>query len=770
MTINPYYLSFSRNITSALAGNQVDMSTCMSHAVCLFQELNEKTKGLKRALGLIQEVAPDTKSVLNDKDIFYIADNPVVFTEPAPAAPQDIPQLSELTTKILSDPNLAAAHLFIEGLEKNFQDWLKTEEEGGMTNPTEAEKNVVNEYQTKLSTIKQLFGLNKREVAVADDKYTQLYALPQQFVDAINKIPKKEAPPKTKVVHFWQNMMVIYNAMISLAYPVADNINVALAETSMNIDAANRLIGLIRQFTSTLKDLLNPIWGTTSDNLTITGGQHNALQGGMVQSYLMLGGLYRLMMQNYPNDPQDPNKLPQSLKDALDKFLDTMDVFTMGYANITGNGNVTLPEFLSLQYAFLTCVAEAGTNSSASGVESYKTALNREKAYWSQRKYSNFDVTAASAALSEFANNPVGTSSNIAIFLNSNGGNSTSQFNPLFFYQCIDLMTSQSQHVDTRQSFQAVLKGQEASIAAIQKQISAWEAAAADFHAKKDSMDPAKLNYFASMNKDKETFVTTSPLQVTYTSLMLDKYLPNQEHVLKTLGVQMTFSNKAAKYMNQIIKHISSFQSADVYYSLGIYLRQMNLQALTDPVSKAESVLSKETKRCQTDLTRCIKAKQEIETILNEIKTDKELTDSQRRELLLTITTYQSQFDDLIRNLGNLRSLLVGMTLTPVEKPDEVDEAFTITVNGKPSNEWVRQLSSFENFVIEGGKNGVVPGGEQQILNSLEATQQDYTTFNQNQQLALQLESASIQQEWTLVSAAMALLNQIFAKLTRRIR
>ena len=108
--------------------------------------------------------------------------------------------------------------------------------------------------------------------------------------------------------------------------------------------------------------------------------------------------------------------------------------------------------------------------------------------------------------------------------------------------------------------------------------------------------------------------------------------------------------------------------------------------------------------------------------------------------------------------------------ISGVKKPDEVDEAFTAKIGTKEFDTWIQQLTTFESAVIEGGRNGVMPGGEQQVLQSLESKQQDYTSFNQNQQLALQMESAAIQQEWTMVAAALALMNQIFAKLIRRFK
>ncbi|AFS23178.1 hypothetical protein B600_1041 [Chlamydia psittaci VS225] len=348
--------------------------------------------------------------------------------------------------------------------------------------------------------------------------------------------------------------------------------------------------------------------------------------------------------------------------------------------------------------------------------------------------------------------------------------NSTTNLNPEFFLNSIELMTKSTTSVMTRSDYQRVVDAMNAGIKQIQVQINQWTQESTKLMAQKASMDPTQLNYFKSMSEGKDIFVKTAPIQMVYSSLLLDKYLPNQQQVLETLGVQMTFSNKAAKYMNQIIHHVTNFQTADVYYSLAIYLRQMNLQALTDAKGKAESVLSKEKIRCQSDIARCQRAKGELTQILESINGDRELTASQAQELRQTISGYQFQFDALIRNLGNLSIFLNNMQFQPVDNPNDIDKAFKILVNSKESEDWPRFLASFESFVIEGGENGVVPGGEQQILQSLEAAQLNFTTFNQNQQLALQLESSAIQQEWTMVSAALALMNQIFAKLTRRLK
>ncbi|AZU11004.1 CT620/CT621 family type III secretion system effector [Chlamydia psittaci] len=747
MTIQPSYITFNRNVTAALLGDQVDMTTPFSSAVFLFQELDQKARGLKHALGLLQETesqfpVPEMSSGFVE-DIAF--DN---FSDGKIALPK-VASDSTTVEGILQNPNLAAAKVYIEGLEKNFEDWVKPVDEGGLFDSTEAEKAIVREYQVKLSTLKQAFTTGNP----TEEQYNSLYALSKEFVAAIEKLEGKEAPPKSKVIHFWQNMMVIYNAMVSLAYPVSEELNVKLAICSLNIDEANQVIELMRQFSSSLKDLLNPVWDVSSTASDLSGSGYNAMQGGMTRSYIILGGVYRMLMDKYAGSVTNP--MPEGVKDGLATFIKSMK-------NLKINEQVQLVNFLSLQYSYLACASQYGIQST-SQEQNYKDALTKEKNYWQERSVPDFDV--GGLPMSTFVTNLQTDYQGVKLF-----NNSTTNLNPEFFLNSIELMTKSTTSVMTRSDYQRVVDAMNAGIKQIQVQINQWTQESTKLMAQKASMDPTQLNYFKSMSEGKDIFVKTAPIQMVYSSLLLDKYLPNQQQVLETLGVQMTFSNKAAKYMNQIIHHVTNFQTADVYYSLAIYLRQMNLQALTDAKGKAESVLSKEKIRCQSDIARCQRAKGELTQILESINGDRELTASQVQELRQTISGYQFQFDALIRNLGNLSIFLNNMQFQPVDNPNDIDKAFKILVNSKESEDWPRFLASFESFVIEGGENGVVPGGEQQILQSLEAAQLNFTTFNQNQQLALQLESSAIQQEWTMVSAALALMNQIFAKLTRRLK
>lgn len=750
MTIQPAYITFNRNITAALLGNQVDATMELSQAAILFQQLDLKAKGLKRSLGLLKEVQPQSLPSVPYSEI------PCNVLEPSPSSLISLPN-QDLTDDeqkaILDNPNLASAQCYISGLEESFADWLTPVDQGGIADPSEAETELVREFQVKLSTLKQLFVAGSQPT---EENYKALYTLPREFVAAVEELQKTNSSLKNKVINFWNNLMLVYNSMVSLTYPVVDDLATQMADLALNVETANRVISIIRQFAYSIKDFFTPLWNLDS-SVRNTADTYTALEAGMSKTYILLGDLYRQLMEGYATGSED--MLPQEIKDGINTFLKSLKDISLSNVN---SQKCYLNNLLSLLFAYAVATEIAAEKSQINQNE-VTTALNQEKAYWDQRCIADFDITTAFTAL---VSNPF-TYFQVNLFDSSTNTN-ISGANPLFFKEAIEIVTTYGD-IMSRDDYSKVLKGMEDSVQEIQNKINEWTAQSAELTKQKQSLDPSQLNYFDTMNADKKTFVESSPLQTIYKSLMLDKYLPNQQRILETLGDQMIFSNKAARYMNRLINVITAFQTSDVYYSMTIYLRQMNLQDLPDAIGKARDAFQKEGKRCATDRKRCQNAIEEIGKILEELKTDTEITTAQKRELRLKLKDYRAQLEMLLRNLDNLDCFLKHVNLDPEPNLDDVDTAFVVKISNTEVPGYDRILSILESFVIEGGENAVVSGGARQILQSMESTQQNYTTFNQNQQLALQLESAAIQQEWTMVSAALALLNQIFAKLIRRI-
>lgn len=767
MSIQPTSISFSKNITAALIGEQIDATAVyMPQAVFFFQQLDEKSKVLKKALGLLEEI--DLEKV-----------NTVLEPTPETAFSGTIGKISadgiEISsslsyTKILEDPDKAAAQVFGEGLADSFDDWLMLSENGGIRDPLPEEQEIVTKYQTELNTLRNKL----KQSALTNEEYAKLYAIPQNFVQEIEDLKDDNdvrIVPHSKVTNFWQNIMITYQSVTSLAEPVSDAMNTAKADYSLYIERASEAASLIREITNTIKDVFNPVWDLRSqgDVFKLKEAEFNALEGNMIQSLLSFAGLFRQLMSRTSTVDEIGEPYPKNGQNQ-DIIHEAIDAYVNSLAGLKVNSQVDLNGLLSLVYAYyaatLGFVKKDVFDSVLVVLGDYTTFLNKEMQYWTPRETANFKIS--DQALKTFKDKPSGSYQGVYLFYAN--GLETNLFNPTYFFDVVSLMTTNPTQTMTREDYNKVIIASEASIQKINQAIAAWEEAIVKCDEQRAKLTPSRLKYFDAMVLAKKTFVETSPIQMVYASLMLDKYLPNQQYTLETLGSQMTFSNKAARYLNEIIAHVVGFQTADIYYSLGMYLRQMNQQAFPEVVSRAQDTLRKEISRSRADLLHCKKAIEEINKLANAVKADTELTESQQRELLETLAKYAFEFDNLYHNLSNVYVMVSKIQIAGVSNLDEVDQAFTSKIGTKEFDTWIQQLTTFESAVIEGGRNGIMPGGEQQVLQSLESQQQDYISFNQNQQLALQMESAAIQQEWTMVAAALALMNQIFAKLIRRFK
>ncbi|WP_100934275.1 CT620/CT621 family type III secretion system effector [Candidatus Chlamydia corallus] len=760
MTLQPSYINFTRNVTTTLTGGKIDTSAVeLTCSALFFQELQDKARALKHALGLVQELNAETFTLSQIETPISYPLPEGSFSEGVSTAFVDrtMPIYTPDEVKaILQNPNLATSKIFVDDLEKVFENYLKS-----VTNvdPSDPERTIITKYQSLLRDLKPKFVTGGTPT---DSDYAALYALPADFVKEIEALKAPDAPPKNKIHAFWQDIMTIYNNMQVLSYPVADYLNVQVADLVLNITAAQKIQQYLRNFYSILKDILNPGWTDPNLGSYPSGAEYNARDAGVIQSLLNLSGNYRMLTENML--PNTDTSLPQEIINQIINFQNSLGAQVISQSS---SGNIRLDTLLGIAYVYQCCANLFGTNygSKVLSKQDYINTLNQEKSYWTARGH-GFDVT--SGGVFEGFVNDVNSNTgykNIKIFQNGQ----VNQINPTFLSATVALLRNPYSLIG-RDAYQGIEDAANRTITALEGLISGWNTQITTFQMQKNAVDPSQLKYFETMKTNKKTFVDTAPLQMVYASLMLDKYLPTQQNVITSLGVQMTYSNKAAKYLNELIKEITAFQTADIYYSLSIYLKQMNLQAIADPIGKAIGALSKEKERATADVARCKKVKAAIDEMLVKIKADADLSKSQIRELVDTLTTFKSQSDDLIRNLSCLLCYLSGITLEAVSNPDDTYEAFTTKAFNEPFANWKRQLATFESFVIQGGQNGITPGGEQQLLQAMESSQQDFSTFNQNQQLALQLESSAMQQEWTLVSAALALLNQLVSKIARRIK
>lgn len=116
--------------------------------------------------------------------------------------------------------------------------------------------------------------------------------------------------------------------------------------------------------------------------------------------------------------------------------------------------------------------------------------------------------------------------------------------------------------------------------------------------------------------------------------------------------------------------------------------------------------------------------------------------------------------------LNMLNALLANLTISPQMTNNQVKEnVFQIT----GPKDWISTLASLEGFIANGFPDLSVTGGLGPLFTQIQSDQQNYTTQSQTQQLNLQNQMSNVQQEWTLVSTSMQVLNKILSHLAGEI-
>lgn len=258
---------------------------------------------------------------------------------------------------------------------------------------------------------------------------------------------------------------------------------------------------------------------------------------------------------------------------------------------------------------------------------------------------------------------------------------------------------------------------------------------------------------------------------------ILNHYMPGQEAYLRELAMLLFIDNMGAEAGNALLNAVTDFGEAADNYDFSNWLHSSNGD-FSGSVSKAKAQLSREKNQVSTDLN---KANNAVNTAASEIKKidaelkNKNLTASQRQTLINqrnSLKNFIYNLEVAIRQLVNLRSILNSIHIHgPKGKGHTSSKYFSIT---GPKG-WQTTLSNDEDYVINGDpknakKHPPEPvGGLVNIQSDIQAFQQKYSDQSQNQQMILQMRMTEIQQEWTVVSTALQLLNQMYMSVAQAI-
>lgn len=271
-----------------------------------------------------------------------------------------------------------------------------------------------------------------------------------------------------------------------------------------------------------------------------------------------------------------------------------------------------------------------------------------------------------------------------------------------------------------------------------------------------------------------------------FAGAILNHYMPNQQAYLEALAMLLFLDNMGAGFGNTLMTVMNDFNSASTNYD---FSNSMHSQppGFAGSETKAKQQLSNEKTQCSNDINHVNQAQKDIQSQLKQIKKEIDsinnnpnLSRSQKAaqiKILNDMKTSLQGFSDNLKialtQLTQLKAALSQITIGPPTPPQTASKNFNVYGAGgpptKPPTGWQSAIGNAENLVINGNPQGNPPGGLVNIASQVTAFQQNYSDQGQNQQMVLQMQMTEIQQEWTVVSTALQLLNQMYMTVAQAI-
>ncbi|ANH78532.1 CT620/CT621 family type III secretion system effector [Candidatus Chlamydia sanziniae] len=278
------------------------------------------------------------------------------------------------------------------------------------------------------------------------------------------------------------------------------------------------------------------------------------------------------------------------------------------------------------------------------------------------------------------------------------------------------------------------------------------------------NLNPGSASFTEQRKTAVESWLKAESLGSSLIYMILNSQLPKQAEFLTPLIEEINFNNIAANALNDLLKITNEFAVTSVYYNFSSYLVQSKEgeDLFAGDYYEALLGLAREREYIARDTERCKRAAELINTLLEKIKHLPGVTTAQKQAMLNATSFYQYSLTITFNQLTVLDSLFVKLKMTPLTKDKKYDkQKFKITA----FTDWIPSLAALEGFISNGFPNITPTGGLGPLFTQVQSDQQNYTTQSQTQQLTLQNQMTNIQQEWTLVSTSMQVLNQILSRL-----
>lgn len=293
-----------------------------------------------------------------------------------------------------------------------------------------------------------------------------------------------------------------------------------------------------------------------------------------------------------------------------------------------------------------------------------------------------------------------------------------------------------------------------------------------------EDLDPTKASFNTSIGsqaslreKAVNSWVESTSLGSAFIHLILNTQIPKQENFLNPLIQEVNFNNVAANAVNDLLSITNNFSTSSVYYNLSSYLVESRegTNYFCGDFFEFLSALAKEREYIARDINSCYRAQAFGKALLAKVEalaTGKKVTAAQANSMRTQTNLYLSFIQIIVEQLAVLDSLLRSFYYNPLQKDGKYD-ANKYEIRGP--TDWISTLASLEGYAANGFDKASPSGGLGPMHTLVQTDQHDYLTQSQTQQLNLQNQMTNIQQEWTLVSTSMQVLNGILSHLAAEI-
>lgn len=293
-----------------------------------------------------------------------------------------------------------------------------------------------------------------------------------------------------------------------------------------------------------------------------------------------------------------------------------------------------------------------------------------------------------------------------------------------------------------------------------------------------EDLDPTKASFNTSTGgqaslreKAVNSWVESTSLGSAFIHLILNTQIPKQENFLNPLIQEVNFNNVAANAVNDLLSITNNFSTSSVYYNLSSYLVESRegTNYFCGDFFEFLSALAKEREYIARDINSCYRAQAFGKALLAKVEalaTGNKVTAAQANSMRTQTNLYLSFIQIIVEQLAVLDSLLRSFYYNPLQKDGKYD-ANKYEIRGP--TDWISTLASLEGYAANGFDKASPSGGLGPMHTLVQTDQHDYLTQSQTQQLNLQNQMTNIQQEWTLVSTSMQVLNGILSHLAAEI-